>query len=440
MIRTLIFAALTSLTLAGCSKSQENRPNIVLLFVDDMGWDDVGYRNPVFKTPNIDQLKNEGLDFTRMYIPTPTCSPSRTSLLTGKESVRVQMVRHIHGGPDEEFSLWEKDPAQMPSRNWLPLEEITYAERLGEYGYYNLFLGKWHQGHEPYYPVHQGFDRQYGTGDHGHPGSYYPPFFKKGNPLPEFTGEEYLTDVLTDEAVKFIGGYEGEQPFMISLWYYNVHGPHIGRKDLLDLYKDSGWPKRQQEYGAMVSAVDESVGRIRKALEDEGIADNTILMFLSDQGGYFDNPPFRGGKRGGFTLCEGGARVPFIVHYPGVTGPGTTCNTPVQSIDVYPTLVELASGTECTDNWINGKSLLPLLSGGSLQERNLYFFRSYEDQYAAVLSDNWKLIKYRSGYFELYNLETDIAEATNLYEIETQKAEKLKKDLEAWEKEAVPEY
>lgn len=225
---------------------------------------------------------------------------------------------------------------------------------------------------------------------------------------------------------------------MMSLWYYNVHGPHIGRKDLVQHYKDLGWEDRYAQYGAMVSAMDESVGRVRKALEEKGIADNTIILFSSDQGGYFTNFPLRGKKNGGNTLGEGGARVPFILYYPGVTQPGTKCDVPIQTIDVFPTLVEIASGRKCTDKQIQGKSLMPLLRGEDFPERNLYFFRSYEDQYAAIISGDWKLIKYHTGKPQLYNIKEDMGEVSNLIYNRPSIAEKLMKQLEEWEAEAVP--
>jgi len=428
---------------------KSEKPNIVLLFVDDWGWSDVGFRNPIFHTPNIDQLKKDGLNFERAYIATPTCSPSRASLLTGKEPVRFQMVRHIidskekvaHNGGNEEFNLWPKDPVQMPSRNWLPLEEITYAERLKEIGYYNMFIGKWHLGKEKYHPIKQGFDEQFGTTNAGHPGSYYPPYFKSEQDPMGFASnykDEYLTDVLTDSAEKFIADYDKEQPFMLSLWYYNVHGPFVGRKDWLEKYKAEGLEGDYAEYAAMVSAMDESVGRVRKALLQKGITENTVLILLSDQGGKFTNAPLSGGKTGGNTLGEGGARVPFIVHYPGVTKAGSVTETPVQSVDLYPTLVEIASGKECTDTHINGKSLMPLLKGEEMVPRNMYFFRSYEDQYTSVIIGDWKLVKYHSGKLELFNIGQDISEENNLIDSELEKARSLKTALLQWENEAVP--
>jgi len=426
------------------------KPNIVLLFVDDWGWADVGFRNPIFHTPNIDQLKKDGLNFERAYIATPTCSPSRASLLTGKEPVRFQMTRHIidnkekeaQGDGNEEFNLWPKDPVQRPSRNWLPLEEVTYAERLKEFGYYNMFIGKWHLGDEKYHPIQHGFDAQFGTTNAGHPRSYYPPFFKPEQDPMGFANdyeEDYLTDVLTGGAEKFISEYNEDQPFMLSMWYYNVHGPFVGRKDWLEKYKADGLEGDYAEYAAMVSAMDESVGRVRKALEQKGISENTVVLLLSDQGGKFSNAPLSGGKIGN-TLGEGGARVPFIVNYPGITKSGSTTDTPVQSLDLYPTLVEIASGKECTDKQINGKSIMPLLKGEKMAPRNMYFFRSYEGQYTSVIKGDWKLVKYHSGKFQLFNVSKDISEENNLINVDLQNAEVLKAELLRWENDAVPRF
>ena len=423
--------------------AEGKKPNIVLLFVDDWGWADVGYRNPIFETPNINQLKDDGLDFTRAYIPTPTCSPSRASILTGKEAVRMQMVRHISGDPDtEKYNLWPKDPVQMPSINYLPLEEVTYAERLKEFGYYNMFIGKWHLGHEANYPDKQGFDDMYGTTNAGHPNNYYFPFFKEEEDPKGFLKSgvkegDYLTNVLTDKATSFIANYDKEKPFMLSFWYYTVHGPSIGREDLVAEYKAKGMEGKYAEYGAMVEAMDESVGRVRKALEKKGIADNTVIILISDQGGAYSNAPLRGGKIGGNTMGEGGARVPFMMYYPGATTAKSTLDIPVSSIDLYPTLIEIASGKKCEDNWIQGKSLLPIIKGQKIEDRKLYFFRSYEDQYAAVIDGDWKLIKYHSGKFQLFNVREDISEQKDLIDKNLEIETTLKTALADWEKEAV---
>lgn len=446
-MKKILFAFLLLSQFLG-AQNQEG-PNIVLLFVDDWGWADVGFRNDKFHTPNIDQLKKDGFSFERAYIATPTCSPSRASLLTGKEPVRFQMVRHIidqkekaakNNMPGGEFNLWPTDPVQMPSRNWLPLEEVTYAERLQQLGYYNMFIGKWHLGKKEHHPTEQGFDAQYGTGNHGHPGNYYAPFFKSGNPLPNSPDGTYLTDVLTEGAEDFIAGYDKKQPFMLSLWYYNVHGPHIGRKDWVERYKKEGLTGKDAEYAAMVSAMDESVGKVRKALARKGIEDNTVVILLSDQGGYFSNAPLSGGKIGGNTLGEGGARVPFIVRYPGVTKPGASSSIPVQSIDLFPTLEEIASGKKPKTKNIQGVSLMPILKGKNIKDRDLFFFRSYEDQYTAIINGDWKMVKYHSGRHDLFNIVKDQSEFHNLVDVEVDMAEKMKERLEKWEKEAVPAY
>ena len=424
-------------------KAQE-KPNIIVLFVDDLGWADLGFRNHMFKTPNIDRLKSDGLNFERAYISTPTCSPSRASLLTGKEPVRFGMVRHILDDDETknatilgDYNQWNNDPVKMPSIQHLPLEEITYAERLKELNYYNVFIGKWHLGESDYYPNKQGFDEVRAITPFGHPKSFYYPFFKSNNPFPEAKENDYLTDIVTNHTVDFIKNYNKEQPFELSLYYYNVHSPQIGRKDLIAKYKKAGLDDTQATYAAKVTAVDESVGRVRKALVEKGIADNTVIVFLSDQGGFFTNAPLSGGKTGGNTLGEGGARVPMIIYFPGVTKANSSTSTPVQSLDVYPTLLEIASGKKCKDKQVNGVSLMPIIKGGNIKARKLYFFRSYEDQYAAVIDGDWKLIKYHTGLYHLFNISNDLAEKTDLYSKDNLVAKKLVKALQNWENEVL---
>ena len=422
-------------------------PNIVLFFVDDLGWSDLGYRNDKFESPNIDLLVSESLDFQQAYVACPTCSPSRATLLTGKHPARLRIVRHIPGGPkfpefdkfgrtETEFNLWKNDPAKFPCRNWLPLEETTYAEALKELGYYNLFVGKWHLGHEPYHPVHQGFDRQIGTTNWGHPKSYYPSFFKNTDVLSD-EKERYLTDRLTDDTVDFIRQYDDkEKPFMISCWYYNVHGPHVGRKDFLKHFQAQGLTGKAANYAAMVAAMDESVGRIRAAIAEKGMKDNTVILFTSDQGSYFENPPFRGGKRSE-SLCEGGARVPFIVHWPGVTQPGTQNDSIIQTTDLLPTLVEIAGGDVSKLTGLDGVSLKTVIANNDTLQRGepIFGYRAYEDLYASVRADDWKLLAYRSGALELYNIAKDIAEENDVLKDHPELAQDLVKKLKLWEQE-----
>ena len=428
------------------------KPNIVLFFVDDLGWSDLGFRNPVFESPNIDTLAKEGLSFEQAYIACPTCSPSRATLLTGKHPARLKLVRHIPGGPkfpefdeygrtDQQFNYWPTDPAHFPCRNWLPLEHVTYAEALKELGYYNLFVGKWHLGHERYHPVHQGFDRQIGTSNYGHPRSYYPPYFKNSDVLAD-ENERYLTDELTDEVVAFIEQYDKAQPFMLSFWYYSVHGPHQGREDLVKHFEAKGLTDKYAHYAAMVKAVDESIGWVRNALRRKGIEKETIVIFLSDQGGYFENPPFHGGKRID-TLYEGGARVPFIFHWPGITRAGTENDSIVQSTDIFPTLVQIAGGDPSEFTNLDGVSLVPTIRYNCILERGkpIYGYRAYEDLYASVRHQDWKLLAYRSGTVKLYNIARDIKEENDLAKAHPEKVKALLARLVKWEQEmGVDEY
>ncbi|WP_182871399.1 sulfatase [Rhodopirellula sp. JC639] len=426
-----------------------DRPNIVLFFVDDLGWNNLGYRNPdLFGTPNIDRLAKEGMDFHQCYVASPTCSPSRATLLTGKHPVRLKIVRHIPVGPkhpdfdefgrtDVEFNLWETDPAQFPCRNWLPLDEVTYAEALRDEGYYNLFVGKWHLGHEPYHPIHQGFDKQIGTSNYGHPKGYYPPFTAHGEVFPEAREDEYLTDKLTDQTVAFVQSYQRDQPFMISLWYYNVHSPNIGRKDLKQKTAGkAGLEGKLADYAAQVAAVDESVGRVLDAIKQRGIEDNTLILFTSDQGSLFEWAPYRGCKRSD-TLCEGGARVPLIVRWPGVVTPGCTNDSVVQTTDLFPTLVEVAGGDPESFEDLDGVSLLPVLKSNQNLDRGepIFGYRAYEDQYVSVREGDWKLIGYRSGKLSLYNVAQDRSEQQSLVERHPAKAKTLVEKLKRWETE-----
>lgn len=418
-------------------------PNIVLLFVDDLGWYDLGYRNNKFETPNIDRLAHESLDFQRAYIASPTCSPSRATLLTGKHPARLQIVRHIpnstrygfdeFGRTDEEFHLWDGDPVKFPSRNWLPLEHTTYAEALAELGYHNQFIGKWHLGHEQYHPVKQGFHSQIGTTNAGHPQSYKPPFFKNSEVLAN-EEERYLTDVLTDSAVKFVEEHNRKQPFMLSFWYYNVHRPPVGRSDLVDHYENRGYDKAAALYAAQVTAVDESVGRIREALKRTGIDRETIVIFLSDQGSWYENLPLRGNKRVD-TLGEGGARVPLLIHWPGVTTPGSQNLSLVQSTDLFSTLVEMAGGNPSKHPDLDGVSLVPVIRNNGRLNRDepLFGYRAYQDLYASVRDGDWKMLAYRSGKRNLYNIARDEEEQHDVADAHPAILNRLTQRLIDWE-------
>lgn len=422
-----------------------SKPNIILFFVDDLGWSDLGFRNPIFETPNIDALSKTGINFEQAYIASPTCSPSRATLVTGQHPARLKMARHIPAGKsfgfdqfdrtEIEFHKLPKDPAQFPSRNWLPLESVSYAEALSELGYYNFFVGKWHLGSEKYHPVKQGFHKQIGTSNFGHPKSYYPPYFKQDTIYPD-DKETFLTDKLTNDAVDFIKEYDNNKPFMLTFSYYSVHTPHQGRKDWVTHYKEKGLEDRFANYAAMVSTTDESVGKVLKAIKEKGIEKETIIIFLSDQGSFFENKPFRGGKMNE-TLFEGGARVPFFVYWHGVTKPNSTNNSVVQSTDLFPTLVEIAGGNVSKYKDLDGVSLLSTIKNNENLKRGqpIFGYRAYEDLYVSVREGDWKLLGYRSGKLELFNIAKDKEEKQEISKNHPKKVKELIAKLIKWEKE-----
>ncbi|NQT86092.1 sulfatase [bacterium] len=413
------------------------RPNIVLLFADDLGIGDTTYRRERFGIPHITRLAADGMTFTDAYAASPTCSPSRASIVTGQHPARLRLVRHI---PDKthgrEFHLFERDPAKFPSRNWLPLEEMTIAEALKPQGYRCAFVGKWHLGDEPYFPIHQGFDEQHGVTVDGHPRSYYPPYFRtETQTYADVPKDKYLTDKLTDDAVAFIERQNGKQPFLLTLFYYTVHAPYVGRKDLVEKFKAKRFGRRDAEYAGMVGALDESVGRVRAALAEQDLAGNTVVFFVGDQGGAFPNKPLRGGKKGGTALYEGGARVPFTVVWPGVTAAGSESAVPVSTTDVFPTMLQMAGGAPSRVPKLDGLSLAPLLKGQEGFDRDeVFLYRSYEDQYAAVRAGDWKLIAYRSGKAELYNVKEDLSEERDMSSQKPELLKGLQAKLAAWEK------
>ncbi|MCR9200153.1 MAG: sulfatase [Planctomycetaceae bacterium] len=461
LVLLLVLAAHSQLTAADRNTASQSCPNIILLFVDDLGWRDLGYRNETFETPAIDRLAAESVDFQRAYVPNPACSPSRAALLTGLHPVRLGLLRHIpttakagkspgkaagdvsggddgpgfdvHGRTSQQWARLPSDPSGMRSRNWLPLEETTYAETLAPLGYTSHFVGKWHLGHEPFHPVKQGFDTQYGTTNFGHPKSYNAPFFLNSDVL-QNVREGHLTDVLTDHVVDLISRHDGRQPFMLSLWYYGVHRPPVGRADLVRHFERQGHTGQQAIYRAQVKAVDESVGRIRAALASRGLAKNTVVLLTSDQGSLYSNAPLRGNKRVD-TLCEGGARVPLLIHYPDVFEPGR-CDVAVQTTDIYPTLVELAGGQLAADRPLDGVSLLPVLHGGTLSRTEpLIGYRSYQDLYASVRQGPWNLLAYRSGQVRLYNTFSDIGEQHDVSAQQPQRVESMLTSLVNWERQ-----
>lgn len=419
------------------------KPNFVFILIDDMGWRDTHcYGSTFYETPNIDKLAASGVRFTNAYAACPVCSPTRASIMTGKYPGRLKITEFIGGKPQP----WEK--LMCPSFQQLPIEETTLAEALKPAGYECGIVGKWHLGGAPYLPENQGFDYNAGGTSAGMTASFFYPGWTKNVPVDGNDGD-YLTDRLTDKALGFMGSNK-DRPFMLYLSHYAVHVPLEAKQEMVEKYKAKVRPDDKQNnpyYAAMVQSVDESVGRVMEKLDNLGIADNTVVFFMSDNGGLsvFDydpktpstcNAPLRAGK--GY-LYEGGIREPLIVRWPGVTKPGTLCSTPVTSVDFYPTMLQMAGVKPDKSDLIDGESLVPLLKRkGGLQRDAIYWhYPHYGNQGgapgAAIREGNYKLIRfYEDNHLELYNLDLDIGERRNLASEMPEKAAIMNRKLGDW--------
>jgi arylsulfatase A-like enzyme len=440
------------------AKRSGRQPNFVFFLIDDMGFKDIGCNGSTFyETPNIDKLAAGGMRFTDAYAACPVCSPTRASIMTGKYPARLNLTDYLVGRRRGKLI-----PAEYIHQ--MPLEEVTIAESLKEAGYATCFIGKWHLGDKPYWPEQQGFDVNIGGTRSGMPRNYFWPQWR-GNPPIEGRPGEYLTDRLTDEALKFLEAKE-DKPFLLYLSHYAVHTPLQSKKDLVAKYKDKakklplpGGPrflpegKRQARqvqdhavYAGMVQSVDESIGRVMKKLEDLGVADNTVVIFMSDNGGLSTsegsptaNVPLRAGKG---WLYEGGIREPMIIKWPGVVKPESVCSEPVTSTDFYPTMLEMAGLPLKPKQHIDGVSLVPLLKGKEKLKRKTIFWHypHYGNQGGspggAVRIGDYKLIEfYEDNRVELYNLKTDIGEKKNLAAKMPGTAARLHKILKTWRKD-----
>jgi arylsulfatase A-like enzyme len=441
-----------------------NRPNIVFIVADDFGWADIGTNNPdcFYDTPNLDRLAGAGMNFVNGYAANPVCSPTRFSILTGKYPTREQATEWFGGTRAGRF-----EPAICQHR--MPLEEFTLAEALKQRGYRTAFVGKWHLGDtEEFWPERQGFDVNIGGWESGSPlGGYFAPF---ENPrLHEYPHGTHLPKALTDESLQVLEQFK-DGPFLLYLAYYSVHKPLEGRSDLVTKYEarrervltdgkpefvpeEQVWPVDEERrvrvrqahavYGAMVEAMDEQIGRVLDKLDELALSRNTILVFLSDNGGLTTaegsptaNLPLRAGKG---WVYEGGIRVPFVICWPGVTERGSRCDVPVISMDLYPTLLEIADMSLRPEQHLDGVSLVPLLKGRTELHRNSLFWHypHYSNQGGfpggAIRMGDWKLVeRYEDGHVEMYRLADDPGERRDLSEQETERVAEMRATLHAW--------
>lgn len=423
--------------------------NIVFILIDDMGWTDLAvYGSKLYETPNIDRLAAQGMRFTDAYAAAPLCSPTRASVLTGKYPARLHLTMALPGTLRPQPYHRMSGPAMPPG---LPLEEMTIAKALKSVGYATAAIGKWHLGKAGYYPENHGFDVRYGTTDFGMATSqFYPRWKEGGRAIPvEGSPGEYLGDRLTSEALRFIEDNKS-RPFFLYLSHYAVHTPVEAPPTLVNKYKAKVDPKSPQHhpvYAAMVESVDESVGRVMRKLDETGIADRTVIIFTSDNGGVVNvqrytpdpleptsNIPLRDGKA---TLFEGGIRVPLIIKWHAVTKPNSVSNTPVISADFFPTITDMV-GVRPYAAAIDGLSLVPILKGDRKLRRNALFWHYPHNDYwamSAVRQGDYKLIEYlEDGRVELYNLRDDIGETKNLAGKLPSKATELRSRLHGWRK------
>ncbi len=443
----------------------QQKPNILFILVDDLGWIDVGYMGSTsYQTPNVDRLSTQGMVFTNFYSGGPVCSPTRASIMTGKSTARTGVTIYLIT-PDQ-------DPDYVTHH--LPLEELTIGEAFKKHEYATGYFGKWHLGYkQEHWVANQGFDTAIGGltsrnawrmmyPDREPPldqleTKYFSPYyFTHMEDGPE---GEYLTDRLTDETIRFIEANK-DQPFFAFLSYHTVHTPLEAKQETIAKYeeryesegilgkddRENGSRKYQNlpAYAAMVQHMDDNVGRLLERLDELGLTENTIVVFTSDNGGKHSvtsNAPLRGAKH---NLYEGGIRVPLIVRYPGKVQAGTKVDIPLISDDFYPTLLELAGLPFEKEQHLDGVSFSPLLLKGKskgLKNRAIFWHYPHNRFEAAVRWKNYKLLhRYKTGESELYDLESDIGERQDLSSEEPKVLQKMKRKLSKWLQETNAQF
>lgn len=428
--------------------AEEKRPpNIVFILVDDLGWRDTGcYGSTFYETPHIDTLASRGMMFTQAYAANPYCSPTRASILTGLWPARIGITWASCHAPNEVLAACvdsQKRPAYKAiptvSVTRLKLDYYTLAEALRDAGYRTGHFGKWHLGPEPYDALHQGFDVDvpHYPGP-GPAGPYLAPW--KFPPELEFDGEpgSHLEDRMAGEAARFIKENK-KRPFFLNYWAFSVHSPLDAKKNLVEKYRtrvEPENPQRNPVMAAMIESFDDAVGTLVKTLEEEGLADNTIIFFTSDNGGNMydrvenlpptNNAPLRGGKG---NIHEGGTRVPLMVIWPGEVKGGARSAEIVNSTDFYPTILDML-GIKQKDK-LDGVSIVSALKGGRLDREATFCFLPHNSPWVgdipsvSVRKGDWKLIRFfhdgekqADGSFAhrhtLYNLKWDIGERYDL--------------------------
>ena len=447
-LKKILFSVPLLLVMSGwaVAEGDTQRPNIVFVMIDDLGWMDLACQgNPLVETPHIDRFAREGLRFTAAYAAAPVCSPTRAAVITGLAPARLQITNHIPDQPRFTPADALLQPAAM--LDWLPAEHVTIAERLQAAGYRTGFFGKWHlagrgkaggEGDPVYYPENQGFDINIGGCTLGGPPTFFDPY--RIHNLPSRSEGEYLPDRMADEAARFLEENR-DRPFMLMLWNYTVHWPMEAPVPLLEKYKSRTGPGlNDTRYGAMIEAMDRSFGKLLAKLDELGLRDNTLVVFTSDNGGFSgvaDNRPLRAGK--GY-LYEGGIRVPLMVRWPGVIEPGRESAEPVISMDFAPTLLEIANIDGRHQVASDGTSLVGLFQGRQHLRREAIYFHYPNYAWhgdnrlgAAIRRGAYKLIRnFDDQSVELYNLSEDLSEKQDLAAAQPVLARSLDRQLGRW--------
>ena len=440
-MKRFYLASLLSFVLALQASAEEKKPNIVFIMADDLGpgWVDYDDSAPDINTPNIQRLAESGMVFDRAYAACSVCSPTRAACLTGMSPAQIGLTTHIPGKAGNERKGPKGSPREAESLDHLPLDLPSYARELKKLGYATGFIGKWHLAgegsirtkngivNEAWHPEHYGFDSNIGGCAYGQPKSWFDPY--RNGTIKNREKGEYLTDRLADEAAAFIKANQ-DKPFQLTLWPYSVHTPIRAPKDLVE--KNGG-----NAYRAMLESLDNMVGKVLDTLEATGKLDDTMVVFYSDNGGHVPTK-WLADKKG--SLLEGGLRVPMVVSWPGVIKPATTCDTPVTSMDFFPTFVHAAGGSTASIKQLEGLDLKPLFEGEPELDRDALYWHFPHNRVevslymgGTILEGDWKFYE-GYGLIEdrLYDLKEDPMEKKNLIEKDSKRAQRMRDKLDTW--------
>lgn len=425
----------------GCKK-ENPPPNIVFILADDLGYTQVGcYGSSFYQTPNIDKLARQGMRFTNAYAACSVSSPTRASIMTGKYPARLHLTDFIAGNNRDDYPL-----SQPEWQKFLPLEEITFAEKIKEIGYRTAIFGKWHLSPEkmppeslPFNPDKQGFDEIFVT---------YKPSGNMIQPWQEAEMDAHNVDTITSLAIDFMERNRSS-PFFLYVSHNTIHNPLKEKQKSIQKFKEmdgSGEAENNPVIGAMIERLDNSCGRIFDKIAELGLEENTIVIFFSDNGGLKSDAsqtPYREGKG---WLYEGGIKEPLIIKWPGHAEPSSVSASLVSSIDFFPTFLDIA-GVESKPENIDGKSIIPVLKDPEtiIHDNIFWHFPHYHNgpPSGAIRSGKWKLIEWydksllgdSANAFELFDLENDISESVNLADSMKTLTLKLSDELKAWRKE-----